>query len=95
MPGKHNLKFHIILVTKYRNSALAELKEEVFESFRYVEELSDFSIIAMGVEKGNHAHLVVQIPSNYPVASVVRRLKQISTHYLWNRYGVFSLRTIG
>jgi len=41
------------------------------------------SIVAMGVETGNHVHLVVRISPSVCVSEVVGRLKQRSTFDLW------------
>ena len=38
--AKTRLRYHIIFSTKYRRKCLNEIKEEIFNSFKYAEEKS-------------------------------------------------------
>ena len=46
---KHHIRYHIIFVTKYRRKCLDEIKQDVFDAFRYVEDKSFISFL----EKSN------------------------------------------
>ena len=70
--SKTYLRYHIIFSTKCRRKCLTEIRDYVLQSFKYVESISDFNIICMEIDK-DHIHL-----------QIVRRTKQMTTHYLWN-----------
>ena len=80
-----NLRYHLILTTKYRRPALQGIEQSVYDAFREVEKVSDFKIIEMNVEDGNHIHLVLKMSPRYSVSSMVNRIKGITTHLVWER----------
>lgn len=82
--GKNRLRYHFILSTKYRRDCLSGIESVVYDVFRGVELKSDFKIIEMGVDEGNHIHLVVKCKPSLSPEQIVRRLKQLSTVALWN-----------
>lgn len=55
-----NLRYHLVLTTKYRRPALQGIEQSVYDAFREVEKVSDFKIIEMNVEGGNHIHLALK-----------------------------------
>ena len=81
--SKTYLRYHIIFSTKYRRKCLTEIRDYVLQSFKYVESISDFNIICMEIDK-DHIHLLVSFPPKYSIEQIVRRMKQMTTHYLWN-----------
>lgn len=83
--GKNRLRYHFILSTKYRRSCLSGIENVVYDVFRGVELKSDFKIINMGIDEGNHIHLVIKSKPSLSPDQIVRRLKQLSTIELWNR----------
>ena len=80
-----NLRYHLILTTKYRRPALQGIEQSIYDAFREVEKVSDFKIIEMNVEDGNHIHLVLKMSPRYSVSSMVNRIKGITTHLVWER----------
>lgn len=42
-----NLRYHLVLTTKYRRSVLQGIEQSVYDAFREVEKVSDFKIIGM------------------------------------------------
>ncbi|WP_051224788.1 IS200/IS605 family transposase [Pseudoclavibacter soli] len=84
MGSKTVLKYHLILTTKYRRPALAGIEQSVYQAIRAAEELSEFKILAMQIEHGNHIHLAIRTPPNYSISSLVNRIKAISTTRLWD-----------
>jgi len=81
--SKTDLRYHLILTTKYRRPALAGIEDQVYFAMREVEAASSFAIEAMGVEDGNHIHLAIKASSAYSIASLVNRIKGMSQHRLW------------
>ena len=80
--AKTSLRYHIIFSTKYRKRCLSEVRDVVFESFRYAEGLSDFKILIMNLES-DHIHFLVTFKPALSISQVARRMKQISTDFLW------------
>jgi len=54
--AKANLRYHVVLVTKYRKPALRGVEDHVYAAMRHVEAHSSIHIEEMGVEDGNHIH---------------------------------------
>lgn len=82
--AKTSLRYHIILSTKYRKKALTGIENTVLDAFRVAEEKSDFRIIEMNTDK-DHIHLLVTFKPALSIEQVVRRMKQLTTHYIWER----------
>lgn len=83
--AKNRLRYHIILSTKYRRGCLSGIESTVYDVFRGVEGKSDFKIVEMGIDEGDHVHLVVKTKPSLSPDQIVRRLKQLSTRELWVR----------
>lgn len=81
-----NLRYHIILVTKYRKKALEDIKDEVDEAVRESAVGSAFKVEEVAVEDGDHIHIVVRTTSTFSVDSMVKRIKQRTTWSLWNSH---------
>lgn len=84
MGSKTTLIYHVILATKYRKTALLGIEQQVYRAFREVEKYSSFKILDMGIEDGNHIHLVIKSPPQYSVSGIVNRLKGWSLKHLWD-----------
>lgn len=80
--AKTRIRYHLIFSTKYRTRCLEDISDAVKDVFTTVEASSDFRLHAIGVD-ADHVHLVVSFRPNWSVAQIVRRLKQGSTHLLW------------
>ena len=81
--AKTRLRYHFIFSTKYRRKCLTEeVREDVFAAFKYAEEKSDFKILVMNLED-DHVHFLVKFKPALSIEQVVRRMKQLATHYLW------------
>lgn len=63
---------------------MSGIHDSVLESFRHAEGMSNFSILEMELDK-DHIHLLVEFKPRYSIEQVVRRLKQLSTDYLWKK----------
>lgn len=59
------------------------IEDSVIQVFRDIGDMSEFNVIEVGVD-ANHVHLVVSSKPTLAPVDIVRRLKQISVHRLWN-----------
>ncbi len=83
MGAKHNLKYHVVLVTRYRRPALRGVEDQVCEAMRHAVEHSSVHIEAMAVEDGNHIHLVLRCTPTFSLSQIVNRLKAMTTAWMW------------
>ena len=83
--SKFLIKYHIILVCKYRKQLLVGAVEyDMKKIMRHISEMSDFDIEVMETDK-NHLHMMVRIePKLSPL-----RLKQMSISPVWKKYRDF------
>lgn len=82
--AKTRLRYHIIFSTKYRRKCLNEIHDVVLESFRYAESLSHFKVLTMEIDS-DHIHFLVEFPPAYSIEQTVRRMKMISTKFIYNK----------
>ena len=78
-----NLKYHVVLTTKYKKPALLGIEQSVYRAFRKVESVSDFTILDMNVEDGSHMYLDIKMSPRFSVDSMMARIKGLTLHYLW------------
>ena len=83
------IKYHIILVCKYRKQLLVGAVEyDMKKIMRHISEMSDFDIEVMETDK-DHLHMMVRSEPKLSPLQIVRRLKQMSTTAVWKKYGDF------
>lgn len=84
--AKYLLKYHVILVCKYRRKTLVG---NVGMSMKHIlldiAQESDFDIEVMETDK-DHVHLLVSAPPKLSPLMIVRRLKQESGARIWQRH---------
>ena len=80
--AKTRLRYHIIFSTKYRRKCLTQIRDSIFNSFQYAQERSHFKILKMELDK-DHIHFLVKCKPALSIEQAVRRMKQLSTNYLW------------
>ncbi len=83
--SKYPLMYHMIFVCKYRKQLLSQFGDEIKSIFSGISDQSDFSILEMEVDK-DHIHILVKSTPKISSLQIVRRLKQISTHQMWQNY---------
>lgn len=84
--SKFLLKYHIILVCKYRRKALVgAVGFAIKHILLNIAEESDFCIEVMESDK-DHVHLLVSAPPKLSPLQIVRRLKQESSHRIWQQH---------
>jgi len=75
----------MIFVCKYRKQLLTVFGDEIKSIGGEIAEKSNFSILEMEVDK-DHTHLLVKSSPKISILPIVRRLKQISTHRIWQSH---------
>ena len=87
--SKFLIKYHIILVCKYRKQLLVGAVEyDMKKIIRHISEMSDFDIEVMETDK-DHLHMMVRSEPKLSPLQIVRRLKQMSTSAVWKKYRDF------
>ena len=87
--SKFLIKYHIILVCKYRKQLLVGAVEyDMKKIMRHISEMSDFDIEVMETDK-NHLHMMVRSDPKLSPLQIVRRLKQMSISAVWKKYRDF------
>ena len=87
--SKFLIKYHIILVCKYRKQLLVGAVEyDMKKIMRHISEMSDFDIEVMETDK-DHLHMMVRSEPKLSPLQIVRRLRQMSTSAVWKKYGDF------
>lgn len=85
MGAKINLRYHLVLVSKYRRDSFKSIESSVIEAIEESQVGSVFKIEKIAVEDGNHVHIVIRTTGTYSLASQVRRLKMLSTKKLYEK----------
>lgn len=78
-----NLKYHVALTTKYKKPVLTGIEQSVYQAFRRLEAVSDFTILDMNVEDASHIYLAIKMSPRFSVESMMNRIKGLTMHYLW------------
>ena len=88
--AKYLLRYHLILVCKYRKTCLADTI--IGECIKYlsvrISEKHNVEILFMEVDR-DHIHYMIQTSPNINLSSYVSVLKQYTTYHLWEKYGDF------
>ena len=82
--AKCRITYHIIFSTKYRRICLEPIYDTIIECFKYIESISDFDILMMETDK-DHIHFLIKSKPSLSVTQIVRRLKQLSTKYIYDK----------
>lgn len=84
---KYYLKCHLIFCIKYRRKILkGEFDDNIKAIFQSIADNSNFDIDIMETDK-DHVHFLISYPPKLSVTSIVRKLKQESTVFVWHLYG--------
>lgn len=86
--AKTSIRYHIIFSTKYRRKCLNQIHDIVIEAFRYAESISHFKILTMELDQ-DHIHFLITFPPSYSIEQTVRRLKQVSINYIYERCEIY------
>ena len=58
--SEQRLLYHFIFSTKYRRPVLAGIEKSVYAAVRKAERKSEFEVLEMAVDLGDHLHLVIR-----------------------------------
>ena len=83
--SKFILRYHIILVCKYRKNLMIQYGEFVKENMLSISQKYNFTILEIEVDK-NHIHLLVESEPKISPLIIVRVLKQQTTIRLWKEF---------
>lgn len=86
MGARINLRYHLVLVSKYRRQAFSGIEGSVLEAIRQSSKSSAFKINSVAVEDGDHVHIVLRTTGTYSVSSMVARLKTLTARTLWEKH---------
>lgn len=87
--SKFLIKYHIILVCKYRKQLLVGAVEyDMKKIMQPISEMSDFDIEVMETDK-DHLHMMIRSEPKLSPLQIVRRLKQMSISAIWKKYRDF------
>ena len=86
--SKYSLKIHLIFVTKYRRKVFehSDVNVEIKNIFEGLAHQFGFVIDQMETDL-DHIHFLVDYPPILAVSDIVAKLKQYSTHRLWQTHG--------
>ena len=84
--SKFLIKYHMILVCKYRKKLLIGAVEyDMKQIMQKISNLSYFDIEVMETDK-DHIHMMICSEPKLSPLQIVRRLKQMSTTAIWKKY---------
>ena len=84
--SKCHLRYHLIIVTKYRRPCLREIKNELTKCFEGIASRRWFMVLFIGYGD-DPVHLFLRSSPSISVTEIVRRIKQISTVEMWRGHG--------
>ena len=85
---KHTLGAHLIMCCKYRKKLLTwELDTDIKNIVYDISQKDDtkFLIDTMETDK-DHIHIMIEYLPDISISQIVRRLKQLTTDYIWKHY---------
>ena len=87
--SKYYLKVHLIFVCKYRKKLLINNFDNIVKNIILeISYRSNFIIDILETDE-DHIHMLISYPPKLSVTSIIRKLKQESTIYLWKNYPKF------
>lgn len=85
MGAVQNLRYHIVLVSKFRKPVFSGIENEVIDAFSVAKERSSFILEKVAVENNDHVHLIIRTTGTYSLSKTIGRVKSITSNYLWDR----------
>lgn len=84
--SKFLIKYHVILVCKYRKKLIVGAVEyDMKQIMQNISDISDFDIEVMETDK-DHQHMMVRSEPKLSPLQIVKRLKQMFTTAIWEKY---------
>ena len=83
----YNLKYHLVLVTKYRRKCLTkDILKRIEEICRNICQMSDAELLEFGGES-DHAHLLISTHPSVMPSRLVNSIKTVSSRLLRKEFG--------
>lgn len=87
MSSKTNLKYHLIIVTKYRKKVLTpNIMQSCVSVLSKVLLENNCEILSIKGDNEDHVHILFQCKPSISISLLVQLLKQKSTYYVWQKY---------
>jgi putative transposase len=84
MTEKTKIKYHVILVTKYRRNCLRDdIMGTCIELITTRLEQMRCNLIAIRGDTSNHIHIMFEAKPAQSVSLIVQILKQLTTYHIW------------
>lgn len=83
--SKYHIRYHFIFSTKYRRKCLEGIENEVKDIFMDISKRCNFRIMHIGIDK-DHMHILIKSCPSISPLMIVKRLKQLSTKMIWDRF---------
>jgi putative transposase len=84
---KYSLKAHLIFVIKYRKKLIQGNLKIKLKEILFKQQTSKFTIEIMETDL-DHIHILIDYSPTISVSSIVKKLKQMSTFYIWKYYNL-------
>ena len=85
--NKTTLKYHVILVTKYRKPILdSEVMNCVIETLKEKMKLHKCNIITARGDQSDHIHFMIELNPTQSVSLIIKLMKQYSSYYAWQAF---------
>jgi putative transposase len=81
---KHSLKAHLIFVIKYRKKLIQGNLKIKLKEILFKQQTSKFTMET----DLDHIHILIDYSPTISVSSIVKKLKQMSTFYIWKYYNL-------
>lgn len=90
---KYSLKAHIVFVTKSRKQLLSfpNINNDIKTKLIEICKLNNYKIIAKETDL-DHVHLLISYDTTVTVSDIVKRLKQETTYYIWQKHYKFLIK---
>lgn len=86
--AKHRIFYHIIFSTKYRRKCLDKIINELKESFKRAESMSNnlwkIELVETDQNKIDHVHFLIKAAPQISPGEIIHKLKQVSTYDMWH-----------
>lgn len=85
--NKCKLKYHIILVTKYRKKILdGKIMSFIIDVIKEKMKSHKCNIITIRGDNMDHIHIMIELMPSQSVSSIVKLIKQYTTYYSWKMF---------
>lgn len=85
--NKTTLKYHIIIVSKYRKPILSEeIMQKCIDIISNKLHNMKIDVIAIKGDGKNHIHIMIESKPSQSVSMIVQVIKQMTSYYCWREF---------